>query len=319
LVKVKSISNNDILIAIFGIMLDDISLFVHIVLARSLAAAAIKLDLPAATVTRRLKKLEDELGVQLIFRSARKFALTAEGEAYYEAFADLVLNAETALRGLSSDLHGLQGRLKAAAPTNISVGILQPMWSGFLDAYPQIRLTLTLSNENKDLLEQKVDMALRAGPQTDERLYQKRLGCVATVPVAAPSYLEAAGTPREPQDISVHKLIRVAALPQWELTHLETGTRQTLPVDAHVAVDDIGLARQLAADGHGLALLPVSEISEDLKSGRLLPVLPHWQGQRRELYAVWPTGRLLSARARCLRDHMEAFVAAQPVLQGALP
>ena len=300
-------------------MLDDISLFVHIVQAGSLAAAAGKLDLPAATVTRRLKKLEDELGVQLLFRSARRFSLTAEGEAYYETFADLVLNAETALRGLSSDLHALQGRLKAAAPTNISVGILQPMWSSFLGAYPQIRLNLTLSNENKDLLEEQVDLALRIGPQTDERLYQKRLGSIATVLVAAPSYLAAAGVPDQPEDILAHKLIRVAALPQWQLTHLQSGARRALPVDAHVAVDDIGLARQLATDGHGLALLPVSEISTDLKSGGLVPVLRNWQGQRRDLYAVWPTGRLLSARARCLRDHMEAFVAADPVLQGALP
>lgn len=300
-------------------MLDDISLFIHIVQARSLAAAAAETGLPAATVTRRLKKLEEELGVQLLFRSARKFTLTAEGEAYYEAFADLVLNAETALRGLSADLHALQGRLKAAAPTNISVGILQPMWSAFLVAYPQIRLTLTLSNENTDLLEHQVDLALRIGPQADERLYQKRLGSIATVLVAAPAYLEAAGMPKEPEEINAHKLIRVAALPQWQLTHLQTGAHQMLPVDAHVAVDDIGLARQLAADGHGLALLPVSEISGDLQSGRLMPVLPKWQGQRRDLYAVWPTGRLLSARARCLRDHMEAFVAADPVLQGALP
>ncbi|MHA7772127.1 LysR family transcriptional regulator [Roseibium sp. M-1] len=300
-------------------MLDDIALFVHIVQARSLAAAAEKMDLPAATVTRRLKKLEEDLGVQLLFRSARKFALTAEGEAYYGTFADLVLTAETALQGLSTDLHAPQGRLKAAAPTNISVGVLQPMWSGFVKANPQIRLTLELSNDNKDLLESQVDLALRAGPQTDERLYQKRLGCVATILVAAPSYLATAGTPAEPEDIAAHKLIRVAALPQWRLTHLDTGRQQILPVDAHVAVDDIGLARQLGADGHGLALLPVSEIAEDLKSGRLLPVLRTWQGQRRDLYAVWPTGRLLSARARCLRDYMEAFVAAHPVLQGALP
>jgi LysR family transcriptional regulator AphB len=300
-------------------MFDDIGLFIHIAQRRSLAKAAAYLGLPAATVTRRLRRLEDQVGVQLVHRSARKFALTSEGEAYFDAFADLVLNAEAALRGLNADLHALQGSLKAAAPTNISVGILQPMWSAFLTDFPEIRLTLTLSNENKDLLENQVDLALRAGPQTDAGLYQKRLGCVATILTAAPAYLGEAGLPRDPSEIGRHKLIRVAALPQWHLAHHQTGQRETVHVDAHVSVDDIGLARQLAADGQGVALLPVSEISGELENGRLQPVLSGWQGQTRDLYAVWPTGRLLSARARCLRDHMARHIAANPVLQGAVP
>lgn len=299
-------------------MLDGIALFVHIARYRSLAKAAAHLELPAATVTRRLAKLEETIGTQLVFRSARKFALTVAGEAYFEAFADLVQNAEVTLEGLSADLHGLQGTLKVAAPTNISIGILQPMWSGFLEAYPEIRLTLTLSNENKDLLEHKVDIAMRAGPQTDERLYQKRLGVVATVLVAAPAYLEQAGAPETPEQIGQHKVVRVSTLPQWQLTNKETGKRETVPVDARIVVDDISLARQLAGDGHGLALLPASEISDDLISGRLRPVLANWQGQQRDIFAVWPTGRLLNARARCLLDYMEPFMAALPVFQGTV-
>ncbi|TYC65281.1 LysR family transcriptional regulator [Stappia sp. BW2] len=299
-------------------MLDDIALFVHIARHRSLAKAAAHLGLPAATVTRRLAKLEETIGTQLVFRSARKFELTGAGDAYFESFADLVQTAETTLDGLSADLHGLRGAMKVAAPTNISIGILEPMWSGFLKAYPEIRLTLALSNENKDLLEHKVDIGLRAGPQTDERLFQKRLGVIATVLVAAPSYLEEAGAPETPQEISEHKVVRVSTLPQWQLTHRETGARETVPLDARVVVDDISMARQLTGDGHGLALLPASEISDDLVSGRLTPVLASWQGQQRDIFAVWPTGKLLNARVRCLLDYMETFMAAFPVLQGAV-
>ncbi|MCK7612767.1 LysR family transcriptional regulator [Roseibium sediminicola] len=300
-------------------MLDDIALFIQIAQRRSLAAAAGHLGLPAATVTRRLRKLEEAIGAQLVHRSARKFSLTAEGEAYFEAFADLIVQAEITRRALSSDLHALQGALKVAAPTNISVGILQPMWSGFLKAHPDIRLTLTLSNENKDLLEHQVDLALRAGSQTDMRLYQQKLGSIATVLVAAPGYLEAAGSPLEPGDLSCHKLIKVVALARWELKHVVTGARETIHLNPFVTVDDIGLARQLAVDGHGLALLPVSEISGDLQTGRLVPVLSDWQGPGRDILVVWPTGRLLSARAKCLRDYISAHVSGNPVFQGTLP
>ena len=300
-------------------MLDDIALFVQVARCRSLKAAADQAGVPAATVTRRLRKLEDRIGAQLVHRSARKFALTSEGQAYFEAFADLVDHANATLRGLDADLTALQGSLKAAAPTNISVGILQPMWSGFLKAYPEIRLTLALSNENQDLLANQVDLALRAGPQTDERLYQQRLGTVATILVASPDYLRAATVPVTPGDVGLHAQIRVAALPEWQLAHVPSGARETVPVSARIAVDDIGLARQLAADGHGLALLPVSELSADLQSGRLVPLLPGWQGQKRDIYVVWPTGRLLSARARCLRDYIAAYLDQRPVFRGQVP
>jgi len=300
-------------------MFDDIALFIHIAQNRGLAGTAARLGLSAATVTRRLRKLEEEVGVQLVHRSARKFALTSEGVAYYEAFADLMGQAEATLHGLSADLNQLPGRLKAAAPTNISIGILQPMWSKFLHAHPEILLTLTLSNENKDLLDHRIDLAMRIGPQTDLRLYQKRLGTIATILVASPGYLETAGKLEAPSDLRSHRLIWISALPHWELENLDTGARETLHLNAQIAVDDISLARQLAADGHGIALLPVSEFPDDLRAGRLRPVLPRWQGQKRDIYAVWPTGRLLSARAKCLRDFMEGYLAERSVFNGELP
>lgn len=300
-------------------MIDDIALFVHIAQCRSLSAAGARLKLPAATVTRRLRKLEEEIGAQLVHRSARKFALTAEGEVYYETFADLVTQFEAASDGLQSDLHAMRGRLNVAAPTNISVGLLQPMWSEFLKLYPEIQLTLSLSNENKDLQDMQVDIALRVGPQTDLRLYQKRLGSVATALVASPAYLNVHGLPGSPGDLRSHALIWVSALPVWQLSNPSTGEQETQHLSARIAVDDIGLARQLARDGHGIALLPVSEIWKSYLSGELSIVLPDWQGQRRDVYAVWPTGKLLNARAKRLRGHMDTYLAERPVFQGALP
>lgn len=108
-------------------MLDDIALFVHIVQHKGLANTAKQLGLPAATVTRRLQKLETALGCQLIYRSARKFVLTTEGEVYYQAYAHLVNQFEQTTRQLNKETHELSGHLKVLVPTNISVGILQPM------------------------------------------------------------------------------------------------------------------------------------------------------------------------------------------------
>lgn len=300
-------------------MLDDVALFVHIAQCRSLSAAASRLNLPPANVTRRLRRLEETLGVRLVHRSARKFSLTSEGETYYAGLAGVMQQAEKTLQNLSSELRQLSGPLRAAAPTNASIGVLAPMWSGFLKAHPEIQLTLNLSNDNKDLVENRVDIALRFGPQTEADLYQKRVGRVATMMVASPDYLAAHGTPETLEGLARHKLIWISSLPHWSLKSIETGREETVYLSPDIAVDDITLARQLVSDGHGIALLPVTETTDDLSSGRLRFVLPSWTGQERTAYLVWPTGRLLSARVRCLRDHIADFMSGHPVLQGGLP
>lgn len=300
-------------------MLDDIALFIHVAQAKSLAGAGAALNLPAATVTRRVKRLEERLGLQLMHRSARKFALTSEGEAYYRAFADLVQQAERTARSLSADLHQVSGPLVVAAPTNITVRPLQPMWTAFLRTYPGIRLDLRLSNFNIDLWEQRIDLAMRIGPQKDERLYQKKIGTISTLLMAAPSYLEREGIPSSPADLDDHSIIAIRTIPAWQLSHIQSGEAVDLHLAGEVVVDDISLVRQFAEDGFGICLLGVTEAAESLKNGRLVPVMPEWRGQQRDIYAVWPTGRLLSARAKCLRDFMQQYLSERDIYQGSIP
>lgn len=301
-----------------GIMFDDIALFVHIVQYRGLSAAAEQLQLPSATVTRRLQKLERALHCRLIHRSARQFNLTAEGEVYYQAYAGLVHQLENTQRLLSSDMQQLSGSLKVLAPTNISTGLLQPMWSAFIKKYPDIQLQLLLNNNIEDIHKTQADITLRIGPQEDSQLYQKRLGSIATVLVASPDYLHQAGVPETLDDLHQKRLVCVHSLPAWALANTETNQRVTFRPVAATSVNDVRLASQLVVDSLGIALLPVSEVSEALRTGSLLQVLPEWHGPLRYIYAVWPSGRLLNAKAKTLREFMQQFIAEDKVLQGAL-
>lgn len=300
-------------------MLNDIALFVHVVEQRGLARAAQYLHIAPATVTRRLQALEERLGCRLMHRSARRFHLTAEGESYYQAFCDQVRQFEATARDLSQQVHQLSGPLKVQAPTNISLGILQPMWSAFLAAHPDIQLDLRLNNRVEDMLSAGTDLALRAGPQEDSALFQKHLGAVMTVLVAAPGYLETAGEPQQLAELNGHRLIRSDTLPVWTLTHGETGRCESVHAPASTTLNDISLVRDLTCDGHGISLLPVSEVHEALASGRLKRVLSDWQGPKRDLYAIWPSGCLLNARAKALRDFMVTYIGNEPILQGAIP
>ncbi|TQV74454.1 LysR family transcriptional regulator [Denitrobaculum tricleocarpae] len=300
-------------------MLDDIALFIHIADRRGLSAAAASLNVPPATVTRRLKKLEERLGCQLILRSARKFRLTSEGEAYYRAYADLVREFEGVASDLEAQRSELKGPLSVLAPTNISVGFLQPMWSAFIARYPEIVLRLYLSNETKDMLDSRVDLALRIGPQRDSQLFQKRLGSTASIIVASPDYLAKAGTPESLDALQDHRIVANTTFPQWVMTHRADNAEVTLRLSPSSMADDIGLVKQLARDGHGVALLPVSEVVDEIWRGKLRRILTAWQGPDREFFAVWPTGRLLSLRAACLRDFMAQYIGRESVLQGGMP
>ncbi|WP_343561427.1 LysR family transcriptional regulator [Kiloniella sp. b19] len=288
--------------------MDDIALFVHIVQQNGLSGAATRLSLPAATVTRRLQRLEEQLGVKLLHRSARQCVLTQEGAVYYENYADLVEQFEAAEERLSRDRESLAGRLKVLAPTNFSHGFLEPMWMGFMRDYPEIQLELVLSNQKESLIGQKADLALRVGPQSDNALYQLKLGEIETVMVASPAYLEEAAGLDSPQDLRQHRIIGTTLRNRWTLYGRQTGAVQELYPRYCCILNDTAFMKYAALDGQGIALLPCTEVRHELDSGRLQRVLPEWNGASRELFAVWPGGRLLSKKAKALKDYMLRFV-----------
>jgi len=292
----------------YEIMYDDIVLFIHIVQQQGLAAAAQALDLPAATVTRRLQRLEASIGRQLIHRSARQFVLTHEGEAFYQAYADLVEQLELTQQQLSGELTILAGSLTVLAPSNISTGLLQPMWSGFIKAYPEIKLELVLSNSVQNMQSSGADIALRIGPQASSQLYQKRLGSLQTILVATPEYLELKGEPKSLDELKLHRLIGSNTLVSWPMYNHHQNKKQELRPIFSTLVNDVKMVTQLACDDIGISLLPMSEVSHLIKAGELVHVLPSWQGPDRELYSVWPSGKLLSARAKCLKDYMQDYI-----------
>lgn len=292
-------------------MLDDIALFVHIVRRGGLTEAARQLSLPPATVTRRLQRLERQVGARLLHRSARRCVPTQEGEEYFRAYADLVDQFDQTRRQLSRDLGALEGRLRVLAPSNLSQGFLRPMWLGFSRRYPKIQLELHVSNELQDMVRSRADIALRIGPQADSPLYQQRLGRIETLVVASPGFLAECGEPAQPSDIKAYRVIGSTLRTGWKLWHTATGQTAELFPRFGALFNDTSLVKYMACDGQGLALLPMTEVKPALASGELVRVLPEWRGEHRDMYAVWPGGRLLNARARCLRDYMQSFIEAQ--------
>lgn len=289
-------------------MLDDIALFIHIVQQGGLSAAASFLNMPAATVTRRLQKLEQDLGCQLLHRSARQCIPTQEGELYYQNYVELIEQFEQTRQQLSADIKQLSGKLKVLAPSNFSHSLLQPMWLGFMRQYPDIQLDLQLSNQLQDILKCKADLAIRIGQQPDSLLYQQKLGELQTILVAAPTFIHEFSWPQPPSQLKDYRLLGSTLRNKWKLMHNNTHQQQEIFPRFSCLSNDLSFLKSAAVDGQGIALLPLNEVRQELQQGLLWHVLPQWCGERREVYVVWPSGRLLSAKAKCLRSYMQNYL-----------
>ncbi|MCG8611771.1 MAG: LysR family transcriptional regulator [Pseudomonadales bacterium] len=291
-------------------MLDDIALFIHIVQQGGLSGASNHLSLPAATVTRRLQKLESTLGCQLLNRSARQCVLTQEGEVYYQTYAELIEQFEQAQQLLSRDRDELRGKLKVLAPTNISHGFLKPMWLGFMRNYPDIQLDLVLSNQVQDIAQNKADIAIRIGPQPDSLLYQLKVGQIDRIMVSSPQFIEHQGTPETPTDIKNFRVVGTSLFPNWKLKNMHSGQSQEIFPKFAAVFNDTSFVKYLVCDGQGISLLPITEINTELEAGALVRILPEWRAEDlRDIFLVWPSGRLLNAKAKCLRDYIQTYIA----------
>lgn len=296
-------------------MLDDLALFVTIVEEGSLNAAAARENLPPATVTRRLQKLEGELGYRLLNRSARRLQPTAEGWQYYERCRPLVRALRQATQQLDASLSDISGTIRVLAPVNFASGLLTPAWASFMHRYPDIKLELELSNRLQDLVASGADLAIRVGALDDSSLMQRRLGSAALVMVAAPSYLARAGIPEDPSQLDQHELIVAEPLRTWRLRRPDDGAEVVMQPQARIRVNEMRLAVEMAHAGLGILLCPLLQSRIEVADGSLVRVLPDWMPPPRHVYAVWTQRRYLPARVRVLLEHLAEFAAASPLLQ----
>ena len=298
-------------------MLDDMALFARIVEHGSLSAAARHAGMPPATVTRRLQQLEQALGCQLLHRSARRLLPTPEGLAYYERCRPLLAALQQAMQALDAELTRIEGRVRVLAPINLAQGVLRPVWSRFLQRHPDVQLDLRISNLREDVFAAGADLAIRVGEQPDSALTRRGLGQVATGLVAAPAYLARQPAIVHPDDLLQHAWIVAEPLTHYTLTHPASGEHVQLrpPQPVRSSVNDLTLAVDLAAQGHGVLFCPLSLCDAELRHGTLQRVLSDWHTPIRPVGVVWPQQRHLPARVRALVDLLVEFAAGEPLLQ----
>lgn len=278
----------------------DLRLFAAIADLGGITAAARKLGLTKSLVSRELAALEDRLGTRLVQRTTRKVSLTDTGEllaTYARRVVEEMDNAEAAIEATRETP---RGNLKVSAPFSILRFALIPRLSEFRSKYPEVRLSLDATMRITNLVDEDIDVAIRIGELPHSSLVARKLTTTPVCLVAARSYLDRRGIPKEPGDLIAHDMLSLApdAEPAiWTLTS-DDGKSTTTAVTPSIAVHDPGLLIDLVRQGLGIAPVPLLYARSALDRGDIERVLSRYARGATPIHAIYPSRRILAPKVR---------------------
>ncbi len=284
-----------------------IETFVAVAARGSLSAVAQAEGIAPAVIGRRIDALEDRLGVKLLVRTTRRITLTFEGSAFLEDCQRLLRDFHDAEASVSLGGVKASGHLRVTAPAGFGRAHVAPLVPAFLDAHPDVSISLDLNDRLADLVNEGLDVAIRIGALDDSSLVGVKLASNRRVVVASPAYLAARGEPATPADLSRHDCLTFGTYGNqargWQFTI--DGRVVSMRVSGTMDCNDGAVLRDWALAGRGLAWRSLWEVGEDLRAGRLRSVLDGHAAPDNAVYAVFPQRKHLPLRVRMFVDHLK--------------
>lgn len=279
--------------------------FAKIVEHKSFTRAAQALGLTKPTVSRKLQELEARLGARLLQRSTRHMSLTEAGVTYYEYCARIVADLDAADSAVGKLLGTPRGRLRVVAPFSFGLATIAGMLPEFMQRYPEVQVTLMLSNERPDLIKEEFDLAIRIAPNEPLSFPSRLLGIATPRLFASASYLKQAGAPASIAELSRHKTLTMA---RWErngrfIWEMSSGRRiETVQIEPTLVSNNITAVIQAATAGLGIAMVGEAFLSDDTRTRKLVPLLPEWAAAPVEVRAIYPSRRGMAPKVRAFID-----------------
>lgn len=287
--------------------MDELGLFVAVVEAQSITAAADKLSLPKSNISRRIKQLEESLGVKLIDRSPRVFKLTEPGLEFYQGAIDLLQNAETLTQKVTRQQTLPSGRLRICGPGALIHLMLGKSIRGFTEQYPEIYLEFLSGAHKRSLYDENIDLLITINRPKDSSLIVTSLMKVRLSFYACPDYLKQCGTPRKPEQLSQHRCIGslnpdLEKIP-WHYT--DNGTLKSLDIIPRYFSDSGPVSRDMVEIGLGVAQLPDFICQDAVTQGKLVRLFEGKYESISQIYALYSSRKLLPAKTRLFLDHLK--------------
>ncbi len=288
--------------------LNDLYYFAAVVDHAGFAAAERALGIPKSRLSRRISQLEADLGVRLLQRSTRRFAVTEVGQSVYRHAQSMLAEAQAAREVVDRLSAEPRGVIRVSVPVALAQHQMPKLLPEFLARYPQVRVQMHVSNRRVDIINEGVDVALRVRSKLDDdgSLVMRSFGMTQELLVASPGYLKGMGRPQVPEDLSEHVTLSVSedeARQRWEL-HGPDGEVRRVELRPRVMAFDFPMMMALAEQGVGITLLPETVCHEAVRSGALEVVLPEWRLPQGIIHAVFASRRGLLPAVRVFIDFL---------------
>ncbi|WP_417810540.1 LysR family transcriptional regulator [Thalassospira alkalitolerans] len=287
---------------------EDIQIFVRVAELGNLSAAGRELRHSAAVVSNRIARLEERLGVRLLNRTTRRVSLTTEGDVYYRHCLRILAEMQEAENAIANQKNTTRGPVTLTCPVAFGNKYVAPIIPKFVKKNPDVQIRLHLSDRLLDLLQDKVDLAIRIAELKESSLIVRKLAANKRMLVASPAYLKRQGTPKAPGDLLHHNclLLRFPGSQQyqWTLNGAKEEGAVTLSVSGSMDSDNGEVLTRWCLDGHGIALKSHWEVGEYVRNGQLQVVLPDYTPPSHAVYALYPENRYLPTRMRAFVDFL---------------
>ncbi|MEP7180711.1 MAG: LysR substrate-binding domain-containing protein [Betaproteobacteria bacterium] len=283
-----------------------VTVFAKVVEQGSFARAADRLSMSTSAVSRHVGDLEAHLDARLLNRTTRRLSLTESGQAFYERSVQLLADLEEAEQAVTAAAVVPRGTLKLTCAVTFGIRHLAPAIAEFAARHPQLRFDVELSDRAVDIVDEGIDLAIRIGGIGSQALIGRRLGAVGLVACAAPTYLARRGTPATPEDLAQHACLTYEYSPAGNLWRFDDaeGREHSVKVAGPAHSNNGRMQTALAVAGVGIAHEPDFIVGPEIRSGRLVRLLPAYRSPASSVYAVYPSRRHLSAKVRAFVDFL---------------
>lgn len=280
--------------------LNELAIFDAIVTTGSFTKAALLLDMPKSTVSRKVMQLENSLKTTLLVRNARIVSLTSEGKAYHQYCAEVLSHIHNAELSIQDIQKCPKGRLRIAMPLAFDTPFIINTIGKFCQLYPEVNIDLKLDDRNLDLIKEGIDITFRTGPLKDSTLVASLVAKTPFILCASSEYLQDHLPIENLDDLAVHSLVCHNQFMPWKLTFQEEPF--AFQPSPRYTSNDIGNIHKLILGNLGIGPIPKMICSEDIQSGKLKRVLPQYEFEDCDVYLVYPARHGLSNKVSAFRE-----------------
>jgi DNA-binding transcriptional LysR family regulator len=285
--------------------IDDMILFAEVADCGSFTKAGIRLGIPKSTISQRIAQLEARLGLRLLNRSTRTVTLTGSGQIYVEHCRRIRAEAALAMMAMSNLKDQPVGALRITCPEVTANYFMPGFLRGFSAQFPKIEIEVLATNENLDIIQERIDFAFCVGSVSGQDFIVRKVSEIKRIAIASPDYLSSAAPVALPDDLRHHRCLIHAAYPEWIFT--KGAKRSALHPPAAMKSDSMGFLLQASIAGSGIALLPAYISADYRATGALVELLPDWQVPPHQMSLIFPNRDNRSKAQTAFRAYVDSF------------